>query len=417
MTEAAHSHLGPSSSERWLNCPGSVLATKDLPEEPTEFSSSGTFTHALAQEAREKNIPAAKLIGRKWDDGKYAFVADRERCDRVQEFIDYVNGVPGDDYNETRIRYQEYVTDGFGTMDAAKAGTDCAHIIDLKDGAGIQVFAEDNSQLKLYALGFYLEHGWLYNLQEFVLTIYQPQLLHVDSFKITVKELLEWAQNVVKPIAASAMKPGAPFKAGDWCQKGFCKIRSTCKTRAQAVFGAMSGEMENLDTALSAPPVAVNTLSNDQVAAALRAQKIATGWFADLQSYAVAQIAKGHEIGMPSWKMVEGRSTRMFALDDEKQIVNAIKSEVNDPAFNEKTLYTEPKLKSAPQIEDLIGKKWFAPAKLNEAGAIVKNAGPLAHLIVKPKGAAVLAPPEDKRLPIAANAINELENLDLELDL
>ena len=38
----AHSKLGASSTGRWMNCPGSVEATKDYPETTNIYAAEGT---------------------------------------------------------------------------------------------------------------------------------------------------------------------------------------------------------------------------------------------------------------------------------------------------------------------------------------------------------------------------------------
>ncbi len=48
----SHSILGGSSALRWVNCPGSVFYTKDLPPEaPSEAALEGTKAHELAEMA------------------------------------------------------------------------------------------------------------------------------------------------------------------------------------------------------------------------------------------------------------------------------------------------------------------------------------------------------------------------------
>jgi hypothetical protein len=379
-----------------------VRATKGLPNEDTEWSAEGTFAHSVAEEARAKHIPVEALIGKQGQVGGFEFTIDKEMAEHLQGFIDYVNGIPGDDYNETRVRYVEFVKNGFGTMDAAKAYPGRAHIIDLKYGEGWQVWSKDNPQLKLYALGFYLMYGWLYEINEFVLTIYQPRLQHIDSTVISISDLLIWAEKIVRPGALLTESPDAPFAACEWCK--FCLIRRTCKTRNQAVGKAMTGELVNLDDPEIATKIRpVNTLTNDQVAAALRVKKMVTSWFSDLEAHARTEVNAGRDVG--GWKFVEGRSDRKWKFGEEA-IVEAINSEIDDGEKEFPDLYEPRELLSPAKMEKLIGKELFAPGKELKKGT--KPAGALNYLIEKPRGNAVLVPPEDPREPIAANALSEL---------
>jgi hypothetical protein len=393
-----------------------VLATEGLPEEDTEYSALGTFAHEVSEKAREENRAVATYIGWTWAKGNWKFVLDKQMAEYLQEFIDYVNGIPGDDYNEERIYYREYVKNGFGTMDAAKAYPGRAHIIDLKYGEGVQVFARGNSQLRLYALGFWLKYGWLYDIKDFVLTIFQPRLQHVDSDTITLSELLDWAERVVRPAALLAGTPNAPFKAGDWCK--FCKIRKTCRTRGAEVFGALTGELEDLDVGLSSVPRPINSLSDDQIARALRVKKNALAWFSDLEKYAKAQLYKGHDVG--GYKMVEGRSNRAWKLSDEETaeaIHDYVLREFGPENEQHIDIWEPRKLRSISELEEVLGPDAFRPEKRETRGKlqVIKAAGPLAHLIEKPEGKPVLAPPEDPRESTANKVIDELEDLDFDL--
>lgn len=216
----------------------------NLPDASSVFAREGSCAHQVAQSARGKQKPAAEWIGKEY----FGVKVDREMAAGVQEFIDYVEALPGDDYNEERIYYREYVTHGFGTMDAAKALSKVVHMIDLKYGKGVQVFAEHNTQLMLYALGFYLTYGWLYGIEGFWLTVFQPRLQHVDSWYITLEDLLTWAEEEARPRAKLAMQVDAPRRAGSWCK--FCRLKNDCSTRAVAR-GKASADVSEM-TALDA---------------------------------------------------------------------------------------------------------------------------------------------------------------------
>ena len=41
----AHAKRSPSSSHRWLECPGSINLCGDLPDIPNEYSAEGTMLH------------------------------------------------------------------------------------------------------------------------------------------------------------------------------------------------------------------------------------------------------------------------------------------------------------------------------------------------------------------------------------
>lgn len=228
-----------------------------MPDVDTFYSLEGSAAHELAEWVRDRGGDVGKYTEKdirvKTSTGQAVGIrVTPQMRECVQSFVDYVNGIPGDDYNEERIYYTEYVQHGFGTMDAAKARARVAHLIDLKYGKGHQVFAENNTQLMLYALGFWLKYDWMYGLELFVLTIYQPRLQHVDSWTITVKELLAWAETDLRAGALRTADDFAEFKAGKWCT--FCRIKKACSVRANAMDPASefepivdADEFEDLD--------------------------------------------------------------------------------------------------------------------------------------------------------------------------
>lgn len=229
LSEGLHSELGPSSSDRWMNCPGSVLATRGMKGQ-SEYAAEGTAAHELSKWVRETGKPALDWKGTTIVVGDYQFKVGKPMIDSVQTFVDDCAKLPGDAYFEERVDYEEIVPGGFGTSDDIRITEGLCTVTDLKHGTGVKVFAKENSQLKLYALGTYWKHRWLYEFDRIVLRICQPRLRHFETDEISLGHLLQWGFDVVRPAAKIAMTPGAPIVAGPWCK--FCKIKETCKVRA-----------------------------------------------------------------------------------------------------------------------------------------------------------------------------------------
>lgn len=229
LAEGVHSILGPSSSDRWMNCPGSVLLTKGMKGQ-SEYAAEGTAAHTLSEWVREQGLPAEHWKGTTIVVGDYQFKVGKPMIDSVQYFVDDCAKIPGAACIEEMVGYEELVPGGFGTLDDGRLEDWICTLTDLKHGTGVKVFAKDNFQLMLYALGLYFKWKWLYEFAHFRLRICQPRLRHFESFEISLGHLLQWGYDVVRPAAKLALTPGAPLRAGNWCK--FCKIKNSCEIRA-----------------------------------------------------------------------------------------------------------------------------------------------------------------------------------------
>lgn len=226
-----------------MNCPGSVLAPGVGKQ--TKYAAGGTAAHELSKWVRETGKPASDWKGATLVVGDFQFKVGKPMIESVQTFVDREAALPGAALIEEMVAYEELVPGGFGTLDAAKLEDGLCTVTDLKHGTGVKVFAKDNSQLMLYAVGVFLKYKWLYEFDHFRLRICQPRLRHFEEFEISMGRLMQWAYDEVRPAAKLAMTPNAPIVAGPWCK--FCKIKETCSTRADYKM-AMKNRERNAET-------------------------------------------------------------------------------------------------------------------------------------------------------------------------
>jgi hypothetical protein len=246
---------------------------------------------------------------------------------------------------------------------------DVIEVIDLKYGKGVPVSAENNPQLKIYALGALSAVDGLVEPKKVKMVIYQPRLDNISVVEMPVKELLKWAKDVLIPGAKLAMTKDAPLKCGEHCR--FCPARAKCKVRAEAM-----GEIADMRSG--------GILTPEEIAEILTVTDDVKKWIDEVKEAALADALNGEEI--PGFKIVEGRSNRKIDAD-EATIIGIAEAE----GFSEDTVY-ERKLKGISALESLMGKKRFAEA--------------FKAVIVKPEGKPVLVPDSDKReaINIAAKA-------------
>ncbi len=262
---------------------------------------------------------------------------------------------------EQRLDFSNYVPDGFGTGDFIVIADGTLEICDLKYGKGVPVSAENNSQMRLYALGAINKFSFLYDIEKVRMTIIQPRLGNISSDEISVNDLLKWAEEVVKPSAELAIKGEGEFKTGGHCK--FCKARSVCRARADENLELAKFEFKKSDT-----------LSNDEISEILEKVDSLVKWASDVKEYALDKALEGQEF--KGYKLVEGRSQRKWK--DEKAVAKIL----TDRGFLENIIWTK-KLTTISNIERAIGKK--------ETERLFKD------LIDKPLGKPTLVPLSDKR--------------------
>lgn len=279
-----HALLSPSSSHRWLICPGSLAASKGEPNPPSSYSDEGTAAHFLASTVLDTELSqAAEYIGQTivvWEHPE----SDSEGCDFAEKIAGSIELVPRSTFevdDEMAGHVQTYVNrireyarghdlfveqrlsistvtgeeDAFGTSDAVIIAGNELQIHDLKYGMGIRVDAEDNPQLKIYALAALEEYSLLADFERVRLIIHQPRLDHLSEWDCSVEELIAWSQ-YVKATAERAMtlynlhpvheSPG-DYQAGEHCKTAFCPARSKCPHLAQHVKDVVGADFDNLE--------------------------------------------------------------------------------------------------------------------------------------------------------------------------
>lgn len=371
----AHSPLGPSSGKRWMNCTASVKFTAGMPDTTSEFAAEGTAAHTLSEWAREEGRPCKYFIGREIEVEGYTFTVDAEMAMYVQRFVDYCEQWPGEALVEERVHYTAWVPDGWGTADDIRIVEEerLARLTDLKYGKGVQEFAKNNTQLKLYALGVYQDFGHLYDFDNFIITIHQPRLDHVDTVELTVEELLLWARDYVKPAAEEALSGEGTFKAGDWCR--FCRGKNTCEARADQYVD----DFEDLE--------GVDEMPIYKLVELLPKLPELRRLCDDLEARALSLLQAGEQVG--DYKLVAGRSSRRWK-DAEKA---------------EAALRKVSKLK----VKDILPSKLISPAAAEKK--IGKDHPIMKEQVLKSPGKPVMVPGEDPRAPLQADAEDEFDDL------
>lgn len=308
----------------------------------------------------------------------------------LEEYRDSLKRDKGAKYVlEEKVDFSNYVPEGFGSNDFMTVGDEVLKVIDLKFGQGVRVDADDNPQLKLYALGAVNKYSMMYDFEQIELHIVQPRLDHVSVYRLSVTELLDWAKGTLSERAKLAYAGEGELAAGEHCR--FCPAKGTCRAVAKQALSA--ARLELLDVtegkAEVPSPATAPTLAKEEIEAILPLLDQLSQWVSGVKEYALAEALRGTQ--WKGYKLVEGKSNRVITDKDELEFV-LLSAE---PKIERKDIY-ESKLRPLTYFEKILPKERFE--------ALVKP------LVDKPKGAPTLVPESDKRPAIssAAQAAKEL---------
>ena len=337
--EREHALLSASSAHRWLACPPSAVAAEAYPDQDTEFTREGTLAHEVA-EAIAAGI-SGEILDQMRDEDRGI---DAEMIDCAYGYRDYIQEQLANSdavvLLEQRVDYSPWAPDGFGTCDCIIIQGDLLTIIDYKYGQGVAVSAENNPQMKLYALGALNDFGIAYDVNRVEMHIYQPRLNNISSCSLMVEDLLEWGESV-KPIAAKAAKGKGKYCAGAHCK--FCPHAGRCRKLTQTCTEYV--EAHSLR-------VAVPVLAPHEVAEVLQMKPLVELWLKRVEGQALNTLLDGGEV--PGFKVVEGKlGNRKWT--DELEVAKTL-----DTAGYSKEDYTEVKLLTPAAMDKALGKKKVA---------------------------------------------------------
>lgn len=247
----SHTRLSASTSQRWLNCPASVVWNEQYEHLPGHAAMEGTAAHFLAAMCLKTGYDASHFKqrtvcvhpneenqtlmvderkARALEDGGYLTFSVSTMVESVQFYLGIVRGtVPR---KGTRLHVEELLDmrsihrDVGGTVDCYFTHSDTACIFDYKHGTSYAVKGSDNTQLKVYALGVAKKFP---RVEEFIATIVQPRVRsgdRVSGLRISRPKLMRFASWVRASAIEAEKGLEAGMVAGEWCT--FCRHRSNC---------------------------------------------------------------------------------------------------------------------------------------------------------------------------------------------
>lgn len=362
---AKHALLSASASHKWLHCPPSARLEENVESTSSVFAAEGTAAHELSEYKLRDYIgikterPVSEFDSEELEQYTDAYVSF------VTELIDEVRTNCKDPVIliEQRLDYSCYVPEGFGTGDLLIVADENLDIVDLKYGRGVAVSAEDNPQMKLYAIGALNLFDSLYDIKKVRMTIVQPRLESISTYEMLTEDLLSWAEKELKPRADLAFRGEGEFLSGEHCR--FCRVRHNCRARAEEFLDAAKYEFKKPDL-----------LTDEEIADILFLSDRLATWDNDVYCFA-SHLAINEGKQWPGFKLVRGRANRKYK--DENAVVKACEDNGITDIYSKSLL-------GITAMEKLMGKK-----KFNEI---------LGTLIERPEGRPTLVPSSDKRKEI-----------------
>ena len=167
-----HAKLSPSSAARWLTCTASVALEKGFPEKKSEYAAEGTYAHALCE---LEGLYATGRIDKRALSRRKKRIFDKryhsaEAEEAAADYATYIKETavrcaePPVICFEQKLDLGEWVPGGFGTADCVILAGDTIHVIDFKYGKGVEVSADNNPQMMLYAAGAWSAFALLYEI-------------------------------------------------------------------------------------------------------------------------------------------------------------------------------------------------------------------------------------------------------------
>lgn len=255
----AHAFLSPSGAVGWMRCNAKPYRELDFPDQGNESADEGTAAHYLLEQCLDQNVDAAHFNGLriKVEDGKTefhtsgAFPVGPDMTREIQKVLDLARSEAegATIYPEQVLPISQFTGEAgaTGTCDMVIVRGNTIWIRDLKYGRGVQVFAEGNEQLLLYAGAAVDEFDALGEIEKIVMCIDQPRLNHFDKWELTLKEASDLL-NSMKKTAVKILEAPEELEAvpGDK-QCRFCKASATCKERTDYTLELITSDFVDLD--------------------------------------------------------------------------------------------------------------------------------------------------------------------------
>lgn len=411
-----HAGAGPSASERWISCTGSLGLSREFletltPNQRVEFAKSGLAARQGTTAHKAAEAEAGAVLGLLTEDEvdqtllELAVMPEtegeaynEEMGEWITEYVDLVKQYHDEGRTvliEQRVSAvvplsgaydgEVYEVPGSADMIVLPGETRVKELVigDLKYGNGIDVDVDENSQARTYALGELSaladDEGNLPDIDRIVYHIIQPRLGGIKTWSESLDDLLDWRDEVLSPALTSALfgpEAGAELVPSEGaCQ--WCPARGACPAlalermeNATQVFDAIvdaefvNGSGSLPDTALMDGPTLGSLLS--------KAEGL-TKLVDELKAETQRRLYRGEDVD--GYHLVNYSPKRYWSGEAEDCLSPANRDEGVLPEEVARILWKPEELVSPTQALKLVGK---GKEKLLEPFIVVPEKRPVA---------------------------------------
>lgn len=333
----AHSPLGASGAERWMNCPGSVALLNHLhlpPSDDPDYRKDGSAAHEAAAAVLQNDLETWEVVGATYEGVEIT----AEMSDAIHVYVEECRSIMaeakaegGRIFIEEKMHHPQVHKMYFGTVDFAAVipSQRLLKVRDYKHGEGIVVEPYWNAQFLYYAYGILLLYP---DVDTIEVGVVQPRIWHEDgpvrTFTLTAQQLRDWVQQELVP-AMNATEVDGSLDAGKWCR--FCPAKLVCPLQ-KALFGA----------AMRADPREIVNLSDEEFGRNYQYIDAVKQYIAAAEKEAYRRL---YTLGrtIEEIKLVHKKANRVFKTEAE----TVFKARYGDKA------YSPAKLKSPAEMEKL----------------------------------------------------------------
>ncbi len=310
-----HAMWSPSSSERWLACPKSVIESQAVVSPPSSGAAAeGTKAHKYCERY---------LL----DDFDLDEIEDDTMRAGVETYVEYIEeifekyGDPGYEV-EGRVVLDQLIPGNspeywscFGSADFFiydEENKVMPEVVDFKYGRH-PVEVDNNKQLMMYALGLVEDIGHTGKVK---ITIVQPRARHangpVRSCIVTGKQLRDLKVQARRVLSNAHTMPK---KAGGHCH--YCPIASTCEVKFQEVRTMAAVEFSK-DVFM---PRTTESMTDKQIAQIVKHHKDMIKWIEGVVLDAASRVRSGKKL--KGTKLI--RNSGRNSWTDDKAFTNMCK--------------------------------------------------------------------------------------------